>query len=149
VRVALSYPPGVLTAIDPALRERLVRALASGPALRLAVLFGSRATGRARADSDFDVGIVPVDAALPLNRELALAASLSGAVSAEVDVVRLDDDAPLLGAEVARSGVCLFEAAPGAFAAYRADAMSRWIDFEETIAPHRATFLRRLAGNAR
>jgi hypothetical protein len=35
---------------------------------------------------------------------------------------------------------------PGTFAAFRAEAMSRWIDFEETIAPHRAHFLRRLAG---
>ena len=93
-----------------------------------------------------DVGIVPVDADLPLSEELALASALSGAASAEVDLVRLDQDNPLLGAEVARTGVCLFEATPGAFAAYRADAMSTWIDFEWTVAPHRERFLRRLAG---
>jgi predicted RNA polymerase sigma factor len=61
----------------------------------------------------------------------------------EVDLVRLGE-APLLDAEVARDGVCLTEAAPGVFAAFRADAMSRWIDFDETLAPHRARFLQRV-----
>ena len=87
-----------------------------------------------------------MDPGLPLGQELALAAALSAAVASEVDVVRLDGDCPLLAAEAAREGVCLLEAAPGVFAAFRADAMSRWIDFEDTIAPHRARFLRRLAG---
>lgn len=109
------------------------------------MLFGSRATGRSHEGSDFDIGIVPVDPALSLHDELVLASELSAAVSAEVDVVRLDGDEPLLGAEVARAGVCLYEAAPGVFSAYRATAISQWIDFEETIAPHRARFLRRLA----
>jgi predicted nucleotidyltransferase len=129
---------------------RLRAELANGPPLRLAVLFGSRASGRAHANSDFDVGIVPVDSAIPLRAELLLASSLSAAVGAEVDVVRLDGDiAPLLGVEVARHGLCLFEARPGAFAAYRADAVSRWLDFEETVAPHRIRLLQRLAGGLR
>ncbi len=126
-------------------QDRLRAALAHGPPLRLAVLFGSQAAGRARAGSDFDVGIIPSDPQLSLRDELALAAALSATVSAEVDLVRLDDDAPLLGAEVARTGICLFEAAPGVFAAYRASAISLWLDFEGLVAPHRARFLRRLA----
>jgi len=138
----------VLPDLDKTVRDRLAAALAGGPALRLAVLFGSRATGRASAGSDFDVGILPVDPELSLHDELAFAASLSAAVSGEVDLVRLDGDAPLLGAEVARTGVCLFEAAPGTFAAYRASAMSRWIDFDGIVAPYRARFLRRLAAGS-
>jgi predicted nucleotidyltransferase len=125
--------------------ERLSSALQTGPALRLAVLFGSRATGRERADSDVDIGILPEDGELDLGRELELAAKLSSAAGVEVDLVRLDKDDPLLGREVALHGLCLFEAAPGAFATYRAVAMSRWIDFDETMAPHRAHFLRRVA----
>jgi len=132
-----------VTTLD-ASRDPLRATLAQGPPIRLAVLFGSRATGRTRKESDFDVGIIPIDPALSLRDELALASELSAAVSAEVDLVRLDADAPLLGAEVARTGICLFEAAPGVFAAYRASAISRWIDFEETVAPYRARFLRRL-----
>lgn len=115
--------------------------------LRIAVLFGSRATGRSRPGSDFDVGIVPVDPEMSLRDELALSSSLSAVTGAEVELVRLDRVDPLVGREVARDGVCLFEQAPGTFAAYRADAMSTWIDFEETIAPHRAHLLRRLGGD--
>jgi len=122
----------------------LKAALAASSNLRLAVLFGSRATGRARESSDFDVGILPV-APLTLREELALAVALSAAVGREVDVVRLDTADPLVGREVAQTGVCLLESEPGAFAAFRATAMSHWADFEETIAPHRSRFLRRLA----
>jgi len=125
--------------------ERLRAVLAGNPLLALAVLFGSRASGSPRPSSDFDVGILPRDGAFSLRQELELAALLSGSVGHEVDVVRLDRDDPLLGREVARAGICLFEAQAGAFAAYRATAMSLWIDFEETIAPHREKFLRRLA----
>ncbi len=134
--------------VPDTVRERLRAALAGGPPLRLVVLFGSQATGRARDGSDFDIGIWPVDPELTLHDELVLAAALSEAAGAEVDVVRLDVDAPQLGAEVARTGLCLFEEAPGAFAAFRADAIARWIDFDETVAPHRAAFLRRLAARA-
>lgn len=131
---------------DEDMLDRLRGVLAGGPALRLAVLFGSRATGRATKASDVDIGIVPFDPRLPMSDELALAAELSTAVGAEIDLVRLDVDDPLLGREVALTGVLLAESAPGAFAAFRADAMSRWVDFEETIAPHRERMLKRLAG---
>jgi predicted nucleotidyltransferase len=134
-----------MAVFDPALLERIQGALRAGPPLRLAVLFGSRTTEVARADSDFDIGIVPTHAGLTLHAELALAEALSGASLHEVDLVRLDVDNPLLGREVAKSGLCLYEASPGVFSAYRARARSCWIDFEEAIAPHRARFLARLA----
>lgn len=130
---------------DPQLVARLREVLRGGPPLRLAVLFGSRASGRARASSDVDIGILPMDPNLTLADELNLASDLSGAAGAEVDLVRLDGDNPLLGREVALTGVCLQESEPGVFAAYRADAMACWIDFDETIAPHRERFLKRLA----
>jgi hypothetical protein len=50
----------------------------------------------------------------------------------------------VLGREVAQ-GLCLFEESAGLFAAYRARALSTWLDFDETIAPHRERFLKRLA----
>lgn len=125
---------------------RLRVALGSAPPLLLAVVFGSRATGRATPESDWDLGILPVDAEVALRDELSLAAALESAMGAEVDVVRLDRDDPILLREVARTGVLLFESAPGTFAAFRARAIGNWLDFEETIAPHRARFLRRIAG---
>jgi predicted nucleotidyltransferase len=127
------------------LLARLRAALATGPKVRLAILFGSRAIGRARPDSDVDVGIVPVDAAMTLPEELALGAALSKALVQEVDLVRLDQDNPLLGREAALRGRCIVEERPGVFAAYRANAMSIWIDYDETVAPHRQRFLARIS----
>ena len=126
--------------------SQIVSVLGRFPQVEKAVLFGSRASGRARPDSDVDVGIEPADPLLPPSAELDLAARLSSASGAEVDLVRLDQDAPLLGRKIARVGVCLLEATPGLFAAWRADALSRWIEWEETMAPYRARFLPRLAG---
>lgn len=85
---------------------------------------------------------------LSLEAEMKLAAALSGASGLEVDLVCLDRADPLLAREVARTGVVLLEAGPGAFAAFRANAVSAWLDFDETIAPHRARFLSRVAGSS-
>lgn len=79
-----------MTPIDPALLERLRPPLRCGPPLRLAVLFGSHATGSAKTGSDVDIGIVPTDPFLSLYDELALSNALSTAAGAEVDLVRLD-----------------------------------------------------------
>jgi len=127
--------------------SRLRISLASVP-LRIAVLFGSRARGSARADSDVDIAILP-ERDFTLGEENELAASLSSAVGVEVDLVRLDRADPLLAREVAVTGSVLFESRPGAFAAFRAGAISEWLDFEEMIAPHRTKFLARLAGAGR
>jgi predicted nucleotidyltransferase len=125
--------------------ERLRAHFASCPSIRLAVLFGSRASGTPRPSSDYDIGMLPRDPELSLADELRLGSALSGLVAHEVDLVRLDRDNPLLGREIAMNGICLYEAELGAFTAYRAAAVSRWLDFDETIRPHRNAFLRRLA----
>jgi predicted nucleotidyltransferase len=135
-------PPGP----DRALIERLRRLFAGGLPVRLAVLFGSLAKGRARGTSDVDIGFYPAQPRCSLGDELELASRISEAVGLEVDLVRLDGDNPLLGREVSQTGICLFEAEPGLFAAYRARALACWLDFDELIAPHRERWLRRLAG---
>jgi len=137
-----------VNATSPSLLAKLRTAAVSGLRLRLAVLFGSQATGRAAAGSDVDIGIVPDDRGLTLGEELAFASALSAVTGTEVDLVRLDHADPLLGREVAQSGVCVFEAEPGAFAAWRATAMSYWVDFDEMVAPHRERMLQRLARRA-
>lgn len=64
--------------------------VAAGPPLRLAVLFGSQATGRANPGSDLDVAIVPIASDLTAEEESTLVSALSAAANAEVDLVRLD-----------------------------------------------------------
>lgn len=69
--------------------ENLSKVLAESGRVRLAILFGSQATGRARPDSDVDIGIVP-SAELSLAEELSLAQALEEVVRSPVDLVRLD-----------------------------------------------------------
>jgi predicted nucleotidyltransferase len=87
------YHPFV-NADAPSLLEKLRAAVASGPPLRIAVLFGSQATGKALAGSDVDVGILPLDPAMSMGEELAFASALSAVTGTEVDLVRLDDAPP-------------------------------------------------------
>lgn len=130
---------------DPDLLQRLRGALGKGPPLRLAVLFGSRARGGERPDSDVDVGIVPLDPGVPLQAELNLQRQLSEAAQLEVDLVRLDGEDLLLAREAAVHGVAIYESQAGAFARFRANAVSAWLDFETSLAPARARWLSRVA----
>jgi uncharacterized protein len=86
--------------------------LLEGPPLQLAILFGSRARGTARPDSDLDIAILPVDAALSLRDESLLAANLERAAGAPIDLVRLDHAAPALRWRIARDGIVLLSNPP-------------------------------------
>jgi predicted nucleotidyltransferase len=113
--------------------------------LQLAVLFGSAATGASRADSDLDVAIVPAAGGLDAAAEAVLRDRLTQAGGADVDIVRLDEVAStLLKWEIATTGVPLFEAEPGAFARFRAEAASDYVDFGPALAHHGEVFRRRL-----
>lgn len=124
---------------DPVV-EALRNALRGRKDVRLALLFGSRARGRARPDSDADVAVLGKDLDL-----LALAADLSGAAGVEVHVVSLDDPGyPLLNA-ILRDGIILHEAERYADAAWRSRALMQ----AETDRPGwermQNAFLKRLA----
>lgn len=127
-------------AVDDPVMEALRQALAGRKDVRLALLFGSRARGRARPDSDADVAVLGKNLDL-----LALASDLSRAADVEVDVVSLDDPGyPLLNA-LLRDGLLLHEAEPGTAATWRSRA---WLQ-AETDRPWfermRDAYLRRLA----
>lgn len=81
--------------------------LREGPSLRLAILFGSRARGTGRPDSDIDIAILPTDAALPLRDESLLVTDLERATGAPVDLVRLDHATEALRWRIARDGIVL------------------------------------------
>ncbi|HET7510868.1 MAG TPA: nucleotidyltransferase domain-containing protein [Solirubrobacterales bacterium] len=102
---------------DP-LVEALREALRGHRGVRLALLFGSRARGQGRPDSDADVAVLGEDLDL-----LELAADLSKAARAEVDVVSLDDPGyPLLNA-LLRDSIVLHEGERGAAATWRSRAL--------------------------
>jgi len=96
--------------------NRLAKALAELPEVRLAFLFGSRAQGRARKDSDFDVAVLVDEATARVERGSIirrLFARLGREVSsALLDLVILNDAPSLLRHRVLRDGVLLFERSP-------------------------------------
>ena len=135
---------------DPELIARLETALRDSQPLRLAALFGSAAAGASRADSDVDVAVLPGPGGLDAVGEAALRARLTQAARADVDLIRLDEvTSTLLRWQIATTGVPLFEAEPGAFARFRADAAAEYIDFAPALAHHGEVFRRRLMEQAR
>jgi predicted nucleotidyltransferase len=115
--------------------EPLRRALAIGPSLRFALLFGSATAGRMHPESDLDVGIVPVDPDLPLRAELELQASLERASGGPVDLIRLDRASTLLRWEAARRGVSLVARSPDELTRFVARAALDHADLAWTL-PH-------------
>jgi predicted nucleotidyltransferase len=88
--------------------------------MRVCVLFGSRATGRARAESDYDLAVRPTARPAAWQR-VAWQAELEALLDADVSLVVLSADTePVLGWEIARTGQLLYEAQPGAWLQERA-----------------------------
>ena len=123
---------GVIAALREALRGR--------KDIRLALLFGSRARGKAREDSDADVAVLGKDLNL-----LSLAADLSGAAKVEVHVVSLEEPGyPLLNA-LLRDSLVLHEEQRGAAAAWRTRAMLQAETDRPGYERMRDAYLRKLA----
>lgn len=104
--------------VDPELLASLRRALSSRAELRLAVLFGSRARGDARADSDLDVAILGdgIDT-------LRLASDLSRELGYEVDVVSLAEPSIALVRAVLRDGVPVWQSPAGTWGRFIAESL--------------------------
>lgn len=126
---------------EPSLPLDRVRAvLAGGPPLRLALLFGSHARGRSRPGSDVDIGVIPVDPALPLQDELLLQADLEGVCGRPVQLVRLDQGSTLLRWEAARYGLPLIASSPLDHSRFVAGAALEYAEIAPALARATAVF---------
>jgi uncharacterized protein len=124
---------------DPVV-EPLRKALSDRREVRLALLFGSRARGQARPDSDADVAVLGENLDL-----LDLAADLSDAAKVEVDVVDIRDPGyPLLNA-LLRDGVVLREGERGAAASWWTRALLQAETDRPGYERMRDSYLKRLA----
>jgi predicted nucleotidyltransferase len=114
----------------PGLEPRCIAALvARHPQLRLLVLFGSRARGDHRADSDWDFGYLAGAGLDPA----ALHADLVTALGTEaVDLVDLDRASGLLRFRAARDGERLHDA-DGNHVEFRLAAIRAWCDMEPVL----------------
>ncbi len=122
------------------LTARLTLALTGRERVRLALLFGSRATGRSSPESDIDLA---VDA--PGVDLLALAGALSVELGAEVDLVSLGDATiPLLEALV-QDALVVHESRPGLGAAWRARSLAELETDRPWYHRMRDAWLRRVA----
>lgn len=80
-----------------AIQEQLLRALSGFPEIRLALLFGSRASGSPRADSDIDLAVL-ADSPLAPERRASIIEAVALATGCPVDLVDLyHAPEPILG----------------------------------------------------
>lgn len=70
------------------MRERLTALLSRYPQIKLAILFGSQATGNARPDSDIDLGLL-AQAPLTAGFKLQLIQTIGAEFGCSVDIVDL------------------------------------------------------------
>jgi uncharacterized protein len=124
----------VIPADPEHLRQAVRRALEALPEVQAALLFGSRASGRARADSDIDVAVLldPVAAAQSVRERLRrILVALSTELAADrLDVVILNDAPPALAFQILKHGVVAFERDPVALHRLRVRTYALHSDFE-------------------
>jgi predicted nucleotidyltransferase len=116
------------------LLSRVKRALLPMAGVRAALVFGSRATGRARPDSDIDIAVLLETAPGPDERKGVLW-SLLTALGSElrsdrVDLVLLNEAPPKLAFEVLKQGRVVFERDPVELHRLRVRTYSRHADYE-------------------
>ena len=128
-----------VTGLDEGARGRLAAA-ASLPGLRLLVLFGSRARGDRRPDSDWDFGYVASAGFRPEDLVDALSRATG---SDQVDLVDLQRAGGLLRYRAARDGVALFDP-EGLFDQFWIDAVTFWCDAAAVLLPAYEGVLSRL-----
>jgi uncharacterized protein len=134
---------------DPDLILRLRAALLAGPPVRLAMLFGSAASGRTRPDSDVDVAILMCESGTGDAPELRLSRALTLAARAEVDLIRIETASTLLKWQIATGGVLLVQKSPEEFARFRARAASEYIEYAPALVYQGEIFRRRLIEQGR
>lgn len=93
-------------------------ALAQLPGVELALLFGSRATGRAGPNSDLDLAVEAPGVDL-----FALAGDLSAELGVEVDVIELADASVPLLHQLVRDSTVVYERVHGRAASWRVRAL--------------------------
>ena len=109
----------------------LRRVLESEPDVVNALLFGSRARGTERPDSDVDVAVELTHGAARDVRSLGgLAARLESAAGRPVGLVLLDEAPPSLAYRVFRDGRLLVEGDHAALVARKARAILDYLDFK-------------------
>ena len=130
--------------------EKLREYFAAQSDISFAYLFGSRAKGTARSDSDWDVAVWlntddPYDR---LTRRLDLQSELSRSLGGEVDVVDLRSATPLLWNEVIQARGLLWSGNPLRQAQWELRAIGEYLDWLPYHRRYASALLARLTKKA-
>jgi predicted nucleotidyltransferase len=121
--------------------SRLIREkLASDPNVAAVYLFGSQARGRARPDSDVDLGILYRTAPEEtlLSQPFALQADLADALRKAVDIVVMNTAPVDLVHRILRDGQILFEADKSRRIAFEVRARNQYFDLLPILQRYRS-----------
>lgn len=136
---------------DVADTERFTQVFADTPVV-FAYLFGSRATGSARPDSDADVAVL-LDESVPTTRHLDVRLELSGrlepVLAAEVDVVVLNDARLAVAGQVVSQRRVLYSRDEPARVRFEARVMKTYLDFRVHQLPLARQMLDQIAAGDR
>lgn len=140
------------TVVDSARLEQLSRLLESEADVLDSYLFGSRARGDSRRDSDFDLAVY-LDPTTPADRfatrRIELIARIAPVVGTDaVDVVLLNEATPLLYHRVLRDGMRLGSRDLVATTRRAGQALSRYCDYLPQLAKIESAHRRRIAAGA-
>lgn len=136
-RRAPCYDRGAMDAQE--IERAVVAEAAARPSIELVVLFGSRARGTAREDSDVDLGLVGE------SDDVGFAAAVSRRLGIEVDAVRLSEASRALLGAVLRDAIVLYARTPRSFGHFVAQAVLE-LDLDRRGWEHaRDAFLQRVA----
>ncbi|HEY6877097.1 MAG TPA: nucleotidyltransferase domain-containing protein [Polyangiales bacterium] len=135
------------------LSAAIARALTPLPEVRAALLFGSRARGRARANSDIDVAVLLDPALAPSDaraRLVRLLDALNSELAADlVDLVILNDAPPALAFQVLKYGLVAFERDRVDLHRFRVRTYSLHADYEPVERFFREVTQKRVLGGGR
>ena len=123
--------------------DRLIQVFAKYPAIQAVYVFGSRAEGRADADSDLDLAIVPSHAELR-NCKLDLLVDLVEAGFENVDVVFLDGRDVVLSHQAVRLNQVIYSTPGFERSAYFSLVIRQYLDFLPYLKVQRDAMKRRL-----
>ena len=128
--------------------EELVNVFRAYPDVQAVYLFGSRAAGRAGAESDLDLAIVPRNSALR-GRRLDLLADLAAHGFCNVDMVFLDTRDVVLRYEAVRLNQLVYQADDFDRGAMYSRVVREYLDFLPYLEVQREAYKRRiLSGQA-
>ena len=108
-----------------------LRAILAGK-VKFAYVFGSAVTGRLGPESDIDIGLFPDDAYAGKDARWTLRDLFLDQFERSVDVVFLDSADPIIRYQVLANGEELLVEDRGVLNLFKAEAMSRYIDFKKS-----------------